>query len=93
VVPVFVHQAASQIVVPPHRLVAFARVELEPGESRTVNVAFRLSRLATTPGDIDASAPPEVERGVYTVEVPTNPEPNDLFPNSNPPLRADFRVG
>ena len=62
------------------------------GESRTVTVEFPVSRLALTPGDIDASAPPEVERGVYTIEVPTNPKPNDLFPSSSPPLQADFRV-
>jgi beta-glucosidase len=93
VVPVFVHQATSQIVVPPHRLVGFVRVELEPGESRTVKIEFPLSRLAMTPGDVDGSGPPEVERGVYTVEVPTKSEPNELFPSSSPPLRADFRAG
>jgi beta-glucosidase len=93
VVPVFVHQTISQIVVPRHRLVGFTRVELEPGESRTVKIEFPVSRLAITPGDVDASASPKVERGVYTVEVPTKPEPNELFPDFSPPLRADFRVG
>ncbi len=92
IVPVFVRQATSQTLAPPHRLVAFARVNLEPSESRTVNLEFPLSRLATTPGDIESSAPPTVERGVYTVEVPTQPEPNDLFPRSSPPLQADFAV-
>jgi beta-glucosidase len=92
VVPVLVHQPTSQTVVPPHRLVGFARVELEPGQSRVVDVAFPLSRLAVTPGDIEAAGPPAVERRVYTVEVPTQPEPNDLFPPSGPPLRADFSV-
>jgi beta-glucosidase len=92
VVPVFVHQATSPILVPPHRLVGFARVNLEPGESRTVNLEFPVSRLAITPGDIDSSAPPAVERGVYTVEVPTQPQSNDLFPSSSPPLQAAFTV-
>ena len=92
VVPVFVHRTTSQVVVPVHRLVGFARVELQPGESRTVDVRLPRSRLAVTPGDIDASAPPEVERGVYTLEVPTQPAPNDLFPSANPPLQADFTV-
>jgi beta-glucosidase len=92
VVPVFVHQTPIQIVVPPHRLVAFARVELDPGESRTVNVEFPVSRVALTPGDIDASAPPEVQRGVYTLDVPTKPEPNDRFPSPSPPLEADVNV-
>jgi len=88
-----VHQKTSQVVLPPHRLVGLARVELEPGESRILNVEFPMSKLAMTPGDIDSSAPPDVERGVYTVEVPTQPEPNDLFPRSSPPLQADFSVG
>jgi len=90
VVPVFVHQQTSQVVVPPHRLVGFARVELEPGEARTVNVDFPLSKLAVTPGDIDSSAAPEIQSGVYTVEVPTQPQPNDLFPESSPPLQTNF---
>jgi len=92
VVPVFVHQAVSPIVVPPHRLVGFARVQLEPAESRTVSVEFPLSRLAVTPGDIDSSAPPEVSPGTYTVEVPTQPEPGDLFPTSHAPLKADLNI-
>ncbi len=92
VVPAFVHQATSAILVPPHRLVSFARVNLEPSESRTVNLEFPVSRLAITPGDIDSFALPKVEGGVYTVEVPTQEEPNDLFPSSSPPLHADFIV-
>jgi beta-glucosidase len=87
-----VHQATSPILVPPHRLVGFARVRLEPSESQTVSVEFPLARLAITPGDIDSAAPPALERGVYTVEVPTRPDPNDLFPTSSPPLQADFTV-
>jgi hypothetical protein len=78
--------------VPPHRLGGFARVELAPGEARTVTVDFPLSKLAVTPGDIDSSAAPEIQSGVYTVEVPTQPQPNNLFPESSPPLRADFTV-
>jgi beta-glucosidase len=92
VVPVFVHRSTSQVVVPPHRLVGFARVELEAGQSRNVDVVFPLSRLAVTPGDIDGARTSEVEPGIYTVEVPTQPEPNDLFPPSAPPLQADFSV-
>jgi beta-glucosidase len=92
VVPVFVHRTSTPIVVPPHWLVGFARLELEPGESRTVDITFPLSRLSVTPGDIDGSAPPEVEPGVYTVEIPIQPQPNDLFPTSSPPLQAEFTV-
>jgi beta-glucosidase len=92
VVPVFVHQPTSAVLVPPHRLVGFTRVTLEPTESRTISLEFALARVAVTPGDIDSAAPPAVARGVYTVEVPTRAEPNDLFPSSSPPLRADFKV-
>jgi hypothetical protein len=41
---------------------------------------------------LDSSAAPEVERGVYTLEVPTGPEPDQLFPFASPPLEADFTV-
>jgi hypothetical protein len=51
------------------------------------------SRLAATPSDIDASAAPGVEPGVYTLEVPDVAEPDDLFPSTSPPLTADFRIG
>jgi beta-glucosidase len=92
-VPVFVHRAVSQVVVPPHRLVGFARVPLEAGQSQTVKIEFPLSTLAVTPGDIEATAKPEVERGTYTLEVPTQVQPNNLFPGQSPPLHIDFSVG
>ncbi|HLZ31222.1 MAG TPA: hypothetical protein VKV73_28215 [Chloroflexota bacterium] len=57
-----------------------------------MNVAFPLSVLAVTPGDIDSTATPEVEKGVYTVEVPNQVQPNNLFPTQSPPLHADFSV-
>jgi beta-glucosidase len=92
VVPVFVHQQISQVLVAPHRLVGFTRVDLEAGESLTAEVEFPVSRLAVTPGDIDSSVPPEVLSGIYTVEVPTQPQPDELFPASSPPLQADFTL-
>jgi hypothetical protein len=57
-VPVFVHQPTSRVVVPRHRLAGIARVQLEPGESRTVNVQFPVSNLAISRGDVGSSAPP-----------------------------------
>jgi beta-glucosidase len=92
VVPVFVRQATSTVVVPPHRLVAFSRVDLQAGESRSLTIEFPASRLAVTPGDIDSSAAPRVEAGVYTLEVPDVAEANDLLPATSPPLTADFRI-
>jgi len=65
VVPVYVHQPVSLVVVPPQRLVGFARVTLTPGQVKTVHVAFPASALAVTPGDISGAGPPQVELGAY----------------------------
>jgi beta-glucosidase len=69
VVPVYVSQPVSTLVVPPRRLVGWARVELAAGQSRTVNVSFAVSQLAVTTGDIDASGRRAVEPGAYQVSV------------------------
>jgi beta-glucosidase len=69
VVPVYVHQPVSPVVVPPRRLVGFARVPLNQGQSQTVHVSFPVSELAVTPGDIESIARPAVETGAYQVVV------------------------
>jgi len=69
VVPVYVHQPVSDVVVPSRRLAAFARVTLAAGQSRTVRISFPASRLAVTPGDLDSAAPPQVEPGGYELQV------------------------
>jgi beta-glucosidase len=71
IVPVYVHQPVSAVVVPPQRLVGFARVSLDAGQSKTVNVSFPASELAVTPGDIEADSPPQVEPGAYQVQIGT----------------------
>jgi beta-glucosidase len=71
VVPVYVHQPVSVVVVPPQRLVGFARVTLNPGQTKTVHVAFPASSLAVTPGDIEGTAAPQVELGAYQVQIGT----------------------
>jgi beta-glucosidase len=71
IVPVYVHQPVSDVVVPPQRLATFARVDLAAGQSKTVRVSFPVSTLAVTPGDIDATAVPQVEPGAYEVQVGT----------------------
>jgi len=71
VVPVYVHQPVSVVVAPPQRLVGFTRVTLNPGQTKTVHVAFRVSQLAVTPGDIEGTAPPQVELGAYQVQIGT----------------------
>lgn len=69
VVPVYVHQPVSSVVVPPKRLAAFTKVALDPGQSRTVRLSFPTSVLAVTPGDIEATGRPQVEPGSYEVQV------------------------
>ena len=71
IVPVYVHQPVSAVVVPPQRLVGFTRVTLAPGQTKTVHVAFRTSQLAVTPGDIQGDAAPQVELGSYQVQIGT----------------------
>jgi len=79
IVPVYVHQPVSAVVVPPQRLVAFARVTLDAGQSKVVQVSFPVRQLAVTPGDIDATARPQVEPGSYQLQVGT--------------LTANFTIG
>ena len=72
IVPVYVAQPVSSVVVPPQRLVGFTRVTLDPGQSKTVRIDFPVSTLAETQGDIDASGPPKVEPGAYVVQLNKN---------------------
>ena len=67
IVPVYVSQPVSGVVVPPQRLVGFTRVTLAGGASKVVTVRFPVSALAESMGDIDASGPPTVEPGSYQV--------------------------
>jgi beta-glucosidase len=78
VVPVYVHQPLSDVVAPDRRLVAFTRVTLGAGKSRTVRLSFPASRLAVTPGDINADGRPAVEPGDYQVMVDTLTAPFSL---------------
>jgi beta-glucosidase len=81
IVPVYVHQPLSAVLVPGQRLVGFARVPLNAGQSTTVHVTFKVAELAVTPGDINADGPRRVEPGAYQVQIGT--------PAS---LTADFTV-
>jgi beta-glucosidase len=72
IVPVYVAQPISSIVVPPQRLVGFARIDLAAGESKVVQVSFPTSTLAETLGDINASGRPAVEPGAYIVQLDKN---------------------
>jgi len=69
IVPVYVNQPVSAVLVPSQRLAGFARVTLDAGQSQTVRVSFPVSVLAVTPGDVDSTARPAVETGAYQVQV------------------------
>ena len=84
IVPVYVHQPVSAVLVPNQRLAGFTRVTLDPGQSKTVQVSFPVSVLAVTPGDINSDGPPQVELGSYQVQI--------NMPKG-PPLSADFTIG
>ncbi|MCL2553658.1 MAG: glycoside hydrolase family 3 C-terminal domain-containing protein [Actinomycetia bacterium] len=71
VVPVYVSQPSSDVLAPSRKLVAFARVHLDAGQSRTVALDVPPSRLAVTPGDIDGTAPQAVAPGNYVFTVGT----------------------
>ena len=71
IVPVYVHQPVSPVLVPDQRLAGFTRVTLDAGQSKTVQVSFPVSVLAVTPGDIESDSPPAVESGAYQVQIGT----------------------
>jgi beta-glucosidase len=51
------------------QLVGFARVPLAASQTKTITVTFAVSQLAVTPGDIDGTAPRQVQPGNYQVHV------------------------
>jgi beta-glucosidase len=71
IVPVYVHQPISVVLVPDQRLAGFTRVTLDAGQSKTVQVSFPVSVLAVTPGDIESDSPPAEETGAYQVQIGT----------------------
>ena len=69
IVEAFAAQPVSAVVVPPKRLAGFARVHLNPGETKTVTLSFPTKNLAVVEGDVDASGPLTVEPGGYQLMV------------------------
>ncbi len=69
IVPVYVAQPVSAVLVPPQRLVGWARVTLAAGASSTVHVKFPASDLAVSQGDINSAAAPSVEEGSYILQI------------------------
>jgi beta-glucosidase len=71
IVPVYVSQPVSRVLVPAKRLVGFTRVSLQSGQTRTVTVRFPRAVLGVVPGDIDANGPLVVEHGQYVFSTGT----------------------
>jgi beta-glucosidase len=71
VVPVYVSQPVSTVLVPPKRLVGFTRVSLAAGASTTVRLIVPVSRLAVTTGDVTGTGPQRVEPGQYVFTAGT----------------------
>jgi beta-glucosidase len=69
IVPVYVAQPVSAVLVPPQRLVGWARVTLDAGASSIVHVTFPASDLAVSQGDINSAAVPTVESGNYILQI------------------------
>ena len=69
VVPVYVRQPASPVLTPDQRLVGWTRVELAAGQSKQVEVSFKLSQLVLTVGDVDGDGRREVACGAYEAVV------------------------
>ena len=69
IVPVYVAQPVSAVIVPRQRLVGFARVLLGAGQSKVIHVSFPTSALGESQGDINAAAPPTVQPGSYIVQI------------------------
>ena len=80
VVQVYAEQPTTHeiVVAPTRRLVGFARVDVPAGGSRRVTIPIALGALATTPGDIESSAPPRIAPGDYRLVADD--------------LRADFAI-
>ena len=67
VVQLYVHPQDQTIVVPPRRLVAFARVHLRAGQTALVSLLLPATRLAHTTGDVLGAGAPVVTPGRYTL--------------------------
>ncbi|MCC3776380.1 glycoside hydrolase family 3 N-terminal domain-containing protein [Streptomyces sp. UNOB3_S3] len=65
ILPVYVSRPVGDVLSPPRRLVAFTKVRLKAGETRSVRLTVPSKVLAVTPGDIDGAGPPRVEPGPY----------------------------
>jgi beta-glucosidase len=71
VIPVFAEQPTTHdiVIAPTRRIVGFARVNVDAGQTQRVQIPISLKALAVTPGDIQSYAPPRVMPGEYKLAV------------------------
>jgi beta-glucosidase len=77
VVQLYVHDVTSSVTVPVMELKAFQRVELEPGEKKTVRLEVPYERLALVNRDMETV----VEPGEFEVMVGNSSRDDDLLKN------------
>jgi beta-glucosidase len=75
IVPVYVSQPVSAVLVPAKRLVGFTRTHLSAGTSGQVRVTVPAGALAVLAGDVNGSGTPTVEHGRYVFSVGTAADP------------------
>ncbi len=68
-VQVYVSRPPAGVLTRVKQLVGFAKVSLEPGETRTVTLDVPLERLAVIPGDVLGEAEAKVVPGTYMFTV------------------------
>jgi beta-glucosidase len=69
IVQVYAHPESSPVLVPPRRLIAFTRLRLAPGETRTARFQIPLLQLAVVAADLGEAGHPVVASGPYTLMV------------------------
>ncbi|WP_254768301.1 glycoside hydrolase family 3 protein [Salinilacihabitans rarus] len=69
VVEVYNTESYGSVLQPHRRLMGFARVDLDPGESTTVEIDLDLSTLEVIPGDVPGHRVRVVEAGEYEIAV------------------------
>ncbi len=69
VVEVYNTQAYGSVIHRDRRVVGYERVQLDPGQTRTVEVPVDLAALAVVPGDVPGTEPRTVEAGEYVLSV------------------------
>ncbi|MCL7418513.1 MAG: fibronectin type III-like domain-contianing protein, partial [Halalkalicoccus sp.] len=69
VVEVYNTQSYGSVLQPNRRLLGYERVELDAGESATVDLDLDLSALEVVPGDVPGILPKVVEAGEYELSV------------------------